>query len=480
MRLPLIDKEVPLHVDYTGHLVIEIDQYPDGGWPPGLTTRVDTYAGAIFTVSTAGGSVWTSRPKSPSSKRQKGAHLPEAFVGITHNYHYEPNEDSLFDKNQSHARGPCAIPADYWEFFTTRGIVVRHHRTPLRGFFDPTDFAGGPDPQSLRPERLTMVDGGPNVWDLWPSKTSCPDPLLCWSGRSVFFLDGSEDFDRVASTVPLEESPFGVHVAFHHDGQTSVALVDPKSLKPIKDKKILQFYLNSSPPMFEQPYLLSRIFVIPSDQFGSRTSQGPTPLSDEINPLSQAAPHAGMSPGSLGTIPLQAGPALPLGPEVACQQQHGEGDGTSIPGDPRLHPGHDPVRGRADGGRHSAASDHEGTWSDQPSSDDPIPSAPGPLLSRPGGSKEDRQRSRPIPRVHTVRSGDEGTTGRLHHPDHQGGRARLYAITHGIRDRPGGKVQPFNRSTAASSASWAECYSLSSPPVCAQPSRQTADKSKMP
>jgi hypothetical protein len=50
----------------------------------------------------------------------------------------------------------------------------------------------------------------------------------------------------------------------------------------------------------------------------------------------------------------------------------------------------------------------------------------------------------------------------------------VYAITHGVRDRPGGKVQPHFRSPQGLSDSWAECYSLSSRSASSQPSRRHA------
>ena len=48
IQLPLLDVQVPISVDTSGHLVIAIDEYPEDGWPPGLTTTVDQYPGAVF------------------------------------------------------------------------------------------------------------------------------------------------------------------------------------------------------------------------------------------------------------------------------------------------------------------------------------------------------------------------------------------------------------------------------------------------
>ena len=149
---------------------------------------MDEYPGAIFTVLTKTGD---DSPVSPTLKRRKGSCAQFDINVDTHNYQYEPNADSLHDPKDrsSPQRGPCHVEPDYWEFMANLGIVIRHHRRPRRGFFETSEFSGGPDAQSLRPERLTRVNGGPDIWDMWPSKIACPSQLVCWAGQTVFLLN---------------------------------------------------------------------------------------------------------------------------------------------------------------------------------------------------------------------------------------------------------------------------------------------------
>ena len=51
LSLPAASCEVPLYIDVSGHMVICIEDYPCTGWPPGLSTTLDQYPGAIFNVS---------------------------------------------------------------------------------------------------------------------------------------------------------------------------------------------------------------------------------------------------------------------------------------------------------------------------------------------------------------------------------------------------------------------------------------------
>ena len=110
MWLPTIQKEIPLYVDVTGHLVIAVDEYPAAGWPPGLTTRVDRYPGAIFTVYKG---TDTDTPKPLHSQPTKdGAARVENFAYVpSPNYVYEPNDDDM-NVNKL-PRGPCFVFADF-------------------------------------------------------------------------------------------------------------------------------------------------------------------------------------------------------------------------------------------------------------------------------------------------------------------------------------------------------------------------------
>ena len=63
----MLDIEVPIQMDVSGHLVIAIDQFPDDGWPPGLTTKVDLYPGEAF----AAGRPQDQHADQPNAKRVK-------------------------------------------------------------------------------------------------------------------------------------------------------------------------------------------------------------------------------------------------------------------------------------------------------------------------------------------------------------------------------------------------------------------------
>ncbi|CAK9009213.1 Fucoxanthin-chlorophyll a-c binding protein F, partial [Durusdinium trenchii] len=131
MWLPTIQKEIPLYVDVTGHLVIAVDEYPAAGWPPGLTTRVDRYPGAIFTVYKG---TDTDTPKPLHSQPTKdGAARVENFAYVpSPNYVYEPNDDDM------------------------------NVNKPRQRPFTLDETPDSPDPQSLGTAKVTIIAGAPD------------------------------------------------------------------------------------------------------------------------------------------------------------------------------------------------------------------------------------------------------------------------------------------------------------------------------
>ena len=422
LSLPLIDKVVPIFVDYSGHLVIEVDNYPGGGWPAGLETKIDKYPGAIFTVTANKGD---ASPVSPPAKRRKGS-APFDISVDNPNYQYEPNDDSLHDPKVTPCanRGPCFVKPDYWEYLTNLGIVIRRHCRPRHGFYAIDEFVGGPDPQSLREERLTRVNGGPEIWDMWPSKTDCPDHLNFWCGQTCFFLKESEaDVLKLSHKLPDMSDQHGAFAKFGNEDNCFWKQVDPKSLSPLDHlKRVLQFDLGSETPMFEHAEPGKRLqFQIPADQFGSRTSNA---TADADSKPSAKAQQARASAG-MGTHRDSHGHDDDGNAPLAQPQQRGQGAQASLSSSDGLHGG-DPAAGAAtDDPSHFATFDDSSTGSDQEGAADTIPLVPGGLPPRRGVSQTTGQRQGKIPRMCPMRSGDEGLGQGLHGADHEGDSARL-------------------------------------------------------
>ena len=440
MKLPKIDKEVPLFVDYSGHLVIEIDNYPPGGWPAGLTTSVDEYPGAIFTVSTKS----DMQPASPPHKRTKGS-APFGFCVDTPNYTYEPNDDTFNQKSKtSPPRGPCTVETDYWEFLTNLGIVIRHHRRPRCGFYQPTELDGGPQPQTLQPERLTKVNGGPDIWDMWTSRAECPEHLTCWTGQTCFFLKGFEKhFIQNSHKIPTSAVSIGVGAKFLDEkGESFFREVDPQSLTPLQNhKKIIQYDIGSdNVPIFEHAEPRKRLqFEIPAEQFGSRAHD-----------LGEVTNEIYTKPQSSKTQP--AGQTAGMGSHGHAPRHHDDGGAkVSQPqqGDPR-----DEAPGSSSYGVHGGPYFGSGpndprdvaTFDDQSSGTDSqdlaaaVPRGSGDVPPRRGVGKKVGQCQGEIHGVHSMRTGQEGTRPELHGAHLEGDCARL-------RDHPRSSRSPRRKSS---------------------------------
>ena len=235
-------------------MVIAIDEFPSSGWPPGLTTRVDEYPGAIFSA--------TKLSKDHTKLGAFSAYEESVPAGFKSNYIYEPNDD---DMNTNIPRGPCSVQPDFWEFDYAHGLVVRHHNQPRKMFFTPHDVNDGPHPSQLRDDRVTIVHGSGEVFkDSWKTAATTAGELAAWTGMTCFFLTGVE-----VSKVKIPSSrSIGVLIK-HAECQTS-HWVHPSSLSFIGKKKILQFDLNAKNPIFEHaPSNKQEVFAIPFQQFGS-------------------------------------------------------------------------------------------------------------------------------------------------------------------------------------------------------------------
>lgn len=258
LELRALQVKVPLLIDHSGHMVIAIDEYPSAGWPPGLTTQLDEYPGAIFSAT---------RPiKDYTDTGALSAYEERAASGVKPNFNYEPNDD---DMNTNIPRGPCSVQPDFWEFDYVHGLVVRHHHQPRFKLFHPSDVIDGPQQPQLRDERVTVIHGsGEDLRDNW--KTSqLPGPNAAWTGMTCFFLNEAQ-VGKVE--IPKPHVQHGVHVLHAELGTRH--WVHPSSLYSIGKKKILQFDLGASTRVFEHaPSAKQQSFEIPPKQFGSAIVQ---------------------------------------------------------------------------------------------------------------------------------------------------------------------------------------------------------------
>ena len=453
LLLRLIDREVPLYVDTTGHLVIAIDEYGPDGWPQGLTTRVDKYPGAIFATTAGHG-----ENVELQGIGQKG----ESLDVRSPNYFYEPNDDNM---NDSLPQGPCFVGTDYWEY-THDGMIIRHHRRPRQQLFDPSEVPDGPDPQTLHSVRLTLwsdsqVKG--QHYDCWRAPQNEFTGPLQWHGKTVFFLTDVDP--KHVRVQPLHE--FGVLVEFADGVKKEVSHA---SLRPLPiHKKIQQFDLAAVTPLFEHASTRKRVsFQVPPGQFGSSDSMHPHLESQHPGQLrvhdhperrhecpsgheeqssqlrrqrrgGQAAQDRQLRDGVQPTAPQEDELVATLGPHDAKDQRPLAGSdplashqvrddrvAAPISGPDQLHVRH--------GGRSKGTKDTEAYIADffnsSSGSDEEasaaVPRPPCSLPPRGRGCTPVRESTGQVHGVLELRPGEEGAARGLHHPDqqHAGGRLR--------------------------------------------------------
>ena len=190
---PLLGIDVPIQVDVSGHLVIAIDEYPKNGWPPGLTTTsLDLYPEAVFAAGRHRPCEDGDQPDAKrAKKKERQSSTPSASTSKTYfipNFIYEPNLDTM---DTDITKGPCSVPADYWEYDLKKGIVIRHHCRPRCSRFHPEEAHDRPDTSDWMSHRVTCVAGTSPVLDDW----RCP--FVDWA--DMFF---HETF-RCESTTPI-------------------------------------------------------------------------------------------------------------------------------------------------------------------------------------------------------------------------------------------------------------------------------------
>ncbi|CAE7230751.1 RE1, partial [Symbiodinium sp. CCMP2456] len=231
---------VPALLDATGHLVLELDDFPDGGWPAGLRPDFSAYAGMIFAGTARTGCRDVSQGQrltepEPSADQEKYTDLPVISERVSQQltHKYEPNLD---DMNSDLQPFKCTLPVDHWQFCVDTGMHVRHHLRPRTSLFELHEVADGPEARWLRGERVTIIHGvSEPLWDLWGTGARLQHLPVSWTGMTIFInADGAWPHDlpvaRASSAVSVK-GPNGDFV-----------LVPPASLLPVETtKKVLQF-----------------------------------------------------------------------------------------------------------------------------------------------------------------------------------------------------------------------------------------------
>ena len=384
-----IEATAPLLVDVTGHLVVAIDEMPEGGWPQGLVARKDGYPGVLFEQ--------IGRQVQASSTEQRV--FEQAKFAPTHLYEPDNSAEPL----------PCTAAADHWEFQVDRQVYVRHHLRPRTVLFSPDETLDSPDLRALQPVRVTVKssESVPSC-DQWGD--GCGVATVPWVGATYFFGKGADASHVVFPTVSDE-----VNVQFH-DG--TCRHVKPHQLSLMNRKKIQHFDLKKSRAPEAPPPLRRGRFSVPPGEFGSgnfdtsplatgvheeRQLQQPTPTGGAMA-QHRRGHHGGVRPGLQGDCRERGDPE--------CQAPHAGTD--------ELRGGH-PRQGdlRGDDASDSSSSDDGGPRAEQEGHPGPVPPRSSDLSAPGGRGQEDGQCTWEIPGVPELRDGMVRPS--VSGADHQGG-----------------------------------------------------------
>ena len=393
-----------LEVDVTGHLAVAIDDFPLGFKLEDYQVRHEEYAGTIFSpisdkMTSDVREMYTTATCKPALS-DSVCQLDQE-VKSSPNFHYEPNDDDMNEVNTSGLeRGPCIIAPDYWEFRYNDGMFIRHHCRPRRSLFNLEDCTDGPGSHQLDGRRYTVVHGVDEVLlDSWKNHDKQELPVS-WVGQTVFSREG---FSLPSDIKPVISR--AVQVMFP-SGKT--AFVSPDSVTPSVRKKIQQFDLHASNPMFETPASKRQVtFEIPRQQFGSAVVQQrrePSAISHaKLNRPPQAQGTAGMATVGDGHRSF-----VDSDVSLAANQPHGERVQASLTSSDGLHRGYDAGRG-GDISNHPSIN-HNGLGSDSEGSDVKVSQQGGELPPRGSFSSQTGKQSWSFSGVRGLRNGEEGTT----------------------------------------------------------------------
>ena len=433
--MPDIGVTAPLLIDHTGHLVIAIDEFPDGKWPHGLNPKAIGYEGIVFDPYWADSSqpldvdkIFVNEGPDPLAGREIYAsdrfdrfestkfESTKYHLKTSPNYFYEPNDDDFFS-NQNLTRGPCTVKPDYWEFQFDKGMIIRHHCRPRSRLFSPTDDRSGPDPDTLSLDRVTVVKGLKDVVrDVWTPLEAQQELPFVWTGFTVLFL---KDVSVQCHSLFQPQPVAGVDIVFP-DGSEHV--VSAKSLQPHANKKILQFDLDVTPPIFERaPSKRSDRFTIPPKQFGSRAaSQRQLTREHRLRPglHGQQASSEGMAAPDHGHRTSLDAPG-----QVGRHQPRHQRVQAPVSGPDGLHGGNDaPAAADASDG---AAGDDQSSGSDSQGLAIGLSAADPSLPPRGGVSSAPGQCTWEVSGMSGLRAAEESSSVGLHGADQQGEGPRV-------------------------------------------------------
>ena len=440
IQLPLLDVQVPISVDTSGHLVIAIDEYPEDGWPPGLTTTVDQYPGAVFVAGRKRDAIDGGfyQPKRGKKEREVMADLSSATSPFIPNFNYEPNHDTL---NHGISKGPCSVQSDYWEYNIKEHMAIRHHCRPRTTLFHPGEAHDRPDTENLVSYRVTCRGGSmdPQLDDWTKSENGMKEDAKPWTGWTCFFFKGADP--RAALPTP----PIFGTVACFKDGVR--VHVDPNSLTPMpNNKKIVTFDLQSENPIFEHASSVrQQRFATPEGQFGSSNQQ---PQHAEL-PLSPSEDSAFGPMASLGDA---AQLRDELGRKVGDLEPRNSRSETPCTSSDGLRRGNDqggdPTSSRDDIAKDFATFDDGSSGTDEPGDQAALPRPDRHVPSRGGTRQKDWQQAREVSGMCDVRHREEGAGRGVCHPDQrrEGERVRTSTRNSKLSGRKGGSVNSTNTS----------------------------------
>ena len=432
--MPDIGVTAPLLIDHTGHVVIAIDEFPDGKWPHGLNPKAIGYEGIVFDPYWADSSqpldvdkIFVNEGPDPLAGREIYAsdrfdrfestkfESTKYHLKTSPNYFYEPNDDD-FLSDQNLTRGPCTVKPDYWEFQFDKGMIIRHHCRPRSCLFSPTDDRSGPDPDTLSFDRVTVVKGFKDVVrDVWTPLEAQQELPFVWTGFTVLFL---KDVSVQSHSLFQPQPVAGVDIVFPGGSEH---VVSAKSLQPHTNKRILQFDLDVTPPIFERaPSKRSDRFTIPPKQFGSRAaSQRQLTREHRLRPgLHGQASSEGMAAPDHGHRTSLDAPG-----QVGRHQSRHQRVQAPVSGPDGLHGGNDaPTAADASDG---AAGDDQSSGSDSQGLAIGLSAADPSLPPRGGVSSAPGQCSWEVSGMPGLRAAEESSSFGLHGADQQGEGPRV-------------------------------------------------------
>ena len=157
--LKTIGAEAPLYVDYTGHLVVAVDNFPADGWPQGkVATRDDS----------------------------EKAYTDRGGTGVSGATHiYDPAKDKYHDGLAELERVACTVSPDYWNFTMDHPCIYqRVHEQPRTTRLHPDEVLDGPESRELLLVRYTFKNGASEpIIDLWDEFVE----EAPWTGFTIFF-----------------------------------------------------------------------------------------------------------------------------------------------------------------------------------------------------------------------------------------------------------------------------------------------------